>query len=219
VDVPHDDSVVAWYLQGAGDSWRDRAATALTAQVISSGFFEQLRTEQQLGYVVGAFNFPKAEVPGLVLLVQSPVADAGAVAAAMQKFMQGVLPSLDEERFQRHKVSLVSDIMRPDKNLFERAEFYWQSISRKQWDFAGRERLAKAVEDLTLESWTAYFKEVFLAQRHALQVVAPGSWGTLPQGDYRVYDSAGAIKRGHEAYVIDSPDTESPDAPQELLRK
>ena len=31
VDVPHDDSVVAWYLQAAGNSHRDRAAAALAA--------------------------------------------------------------------------------------------------------------------------------------------------------------------------------------------
>ena len=41
VDVPHDDSVVAWYLQGDGDSEYDRAATALTAQIMSSGFFQE----------------------------------------------------------------------------------------------------------------------------------------------------------------------------------
>ena len=72
VAVPHDDSVVAWYLQGAGDSWQDKAATALTAQIMSSGFFQELRTEQQLGYVVGAVEFPQggSARPG----------DAGAVA-------------------------------------------------------------------------------------------------------------------------------------------
>ncbi|MEZ5501533.1 MAG: insulinase family protein [Halioglobus sp.] len=120
VDVPHDDSVVAWYLQGAGDSWPDRAATALTSQIMSSGFFQELRTQQQLGYVVGVYDFPKAEVPGLVMLVQSPVADASAVATAMQDFMLQVEPGLDEAQFARHKESLVSDILRPDKNLNER---------------------------------------------------------------------------------------------------
>ena len=93
--------------------------------------------------------------------------------------------------------------MRPHKNLWERAEFYWQSIARKQWDFSGRKALAAAVEDLTLESWLAYYNRVFLAQRHSLQVVTPGQWDSLPQGGYRRYDSAEAIKDGHDAYIID----------------
>ena len=162
-----------------------------------------MRTEQQLGYVVGVVDFPKAEVPGLVMLVQSPVADANAVATAMQDFMQRVEPGLDEAQFERHKVSLISDILRPDKNLNERAEYYWQAIARKEWDFAGRQTLADAVGALTLDSWKAYYEEVFLKQRHSLQVVAPGKWDRVPKGDFRVYDSAEAIKSGHATYVVE----------------
>lgn len=203
VDVPHDDSVVAWYLQGAGATWQDQAATALTSQIMSSGFFQELRTEQQLGYVVGTYDYPRLEVPGLVMLVQSPVADASAVVDAMQAFMLGVEPALDAEQFERHKESLVSDILRPDKNLSERAEYYWQSIARKEWDFDSRQSLADAVQALTLPAWTAYYEKVFLQQRHSLRVVAPGKWGKFPQGDAQTYDSAEAIKRGHAAYTVE----------------
>ncbi len=203
VDVPHDDSVLAWYLQGADDSWQDRAATALTGQIMTSGFFQQLRTEQQLGYVVSAFSWPQLKVPGLVMLVQSPVADADKLALAMDEFMQGVQPSLDEAQFERHKVALVSDILRPHKNLGERAEFYWQSIARKQFDFAGRQHLADAVEALTMEQWQAYFQRVFLTQRHSLQVVTPGKWQTLPSSKARLYKNADAIKASHDAYIME----------------
>ncbi len=100
-------------------------------------------------------------------------------------------------------MSLISDILRPDKNLNERAEYYWQAIARKEFDFAGRQTLADAVKALTLPAWKAYYDQVFLQQRHSLQVVAPGKWKLVPQGDFRVYDSAEAIKSGHATYVID----------------
>ncbi|MEH6635080.1 MAG: insulinase family protein [Halioglobus sp.] len=203
VDVPHDDAVIAWYLQGGGNAFSDRAATALTAQIMKSGFFQQLRTEQQLGYVVSTFAWPQLDVPGLVMLIQSPVADANTVAQAMQKFMLGVEPDLDEAQFARHQAALVSEILRPDKNLWERAEFYWQSIARKQLDFAGREDLAKAVQDLTLQSWADYYNRVFIQHRHSLQVVSSGQWDRLPEGDFQRRDSASAIKDDHRAYIID----------------
>ncbi len=203
VEVPHDDAVLAWYLQGAGDSWRDRAATALAAQVIKSGFFQQLRTEQQLGYVVTSFAWPQREVPGLVMLVQSPNASAAAVAEAMDEFLQGVEPDLDEAQFLRHRDALVAEIRKPDKNLWERAEFYWQSLARKQYDFEGREELAQAVEAFTLADWLAYYREVFMAQRRSLQVVAPGARQALPEGQYRQVHSAEAIKEGHATYDFD----------------
>lgn len=202
VDVPHDDSVVAWYLQGAANEWHDRAATALTAQIIKSGFFQQLRTDQQLGYVVSAFDWPQLEVPGLVLLIQSPVASADEVYAAMYGYMESVPSELDEEQFARHKAALLSDVLRPDKNLWERADFYWQSIATRQFDFDGRQRLAEAVDAFDLDGWRAYYQRVFIAQPHSLQVVAPGRWGRVPAGDYRREDSAADIKRDHETYLV-----------------
>ncbi|MBT4522652.1 MAG: peptidase M16, partial [Halieaceae bacterium] len=142
VDVPHDDSVVSWYMQGADNTWNDRAATALTGQIIKAGFFEQLRTEQQLGYIASAFSWPQLEVPGLVLLIQSPSASAPDVATAMDVYMRGVEADLDEAQFARHKAALIAEITRPDKNLWERAEFYWQAIAKKDLNFSGRRALA-----------------------------------------------------------------------------
>lgn len=203
VDIPHDDSVVVWYLQGADNTWEDRATVALTAQIMKSGFFQQLRTEQQLGYVASAFAWPQLDVPGLVMLIQSPTANAAEVAAAMDTFMLGVELSVDQEQFQRHKQALLSDILRPDKNLWDRAEFYWQSIAKKQTDFAGRATLAAAVEGLTQEVWANYYQTVFLNDRRSLQVVAPGKWGDLPAGDHQKFDTASDIKEGHGFFKID----------------
>ncbi|MEP1593118.1 MAG: insulinase family protein, partial [Halieaceae bacterium] len=203
VDIAHDDSVVAWYLQAEGDDWSDRAAGGLTAQIMKSGFFQQLRTEQQLGYVVSAVPFSQLDVPGIVMLVQSPSHDAPHVVGAMQDFMESVEADLSEDQFERHKRALISDIMRPDKNLMERAEFYWQSIARKRYDFQGKAQLADAVRAFTRESWLDYYNRVFLQQRHSLQVVAPGRWGELPAAEGERYDNATAIKAGHPVYVIE----------------
>ncbi len=203
VDLPHDDSVVAWYLQGAADEWHDRAASALTAQIIKSGFFQQLRTDQQLGYVVSAFDWPQLQVPGLVMLIQSPVADADKVYGAMRTFLESVPAALDEEQFARHKAALISDILRPDQNLWERAEFYWQSIANKQYGFDGRQQLAQAVESFTLASWNDYFQRVYIERPHSLQVAAPGRWKRLPKGDFQRFDAAADIKRDHQSYLGD----------------
>ncbi|GAB5452745.1 MAG: insulinase family protein [Halioglobus sp.] len=202
VDIEHDDALLAWYLQGAERSWRDRAATALTAQIMKSGFFQELRTEQQLGYVVSAFNWTQNTVPGLVMLIQSPVADAGALSLAMQEFMEGVLPGIDEQQFARHKAALRSEILRPHKNLRERGDFYWQSIAHRELQFDGREALARALEELTIEDWQRYYRSVFLQRRHSLQVVAPGRWGVFPGGAVEVFETADEVRSGRPVYRL-----------------
>ncbi|TXS90164.1 peptidase M16 [Parahaliea aestuarii] len=202
-DVPHDDSVVAWYLQGAGNTWSDRAATALTGQIIKSGFFQQLRTEQQLGYVVAALPWAQLDVPGLVLLIQSPNASAPQVAAAITEFMAAVPDSVTPEQFARHQGALIHEITKPDKNLWERAEFFWQSIAKKQYAFDGRSQLANAVQDMDLAGWQAYYRREFRDQPRSLQAVAPGRWGEFPADAGRIFRSPAAIKDGHDAYVIE----------------
>ena len=203
VDVPHDDSVVAWYLQGADNSLEDRAAVTLTAQIMKSGFFQQLRTEQQLGYVASAFSWPQLDVPGLVMLIQSPTASAAEVAEAMNIFLSGTPDALTQEQFDRHKQALVNDILRPDKNLWDRAEFYWQSIARKHYEFASKKEMAGAIEQFTLDNWKAYFNSVLLAQPRSLQVVAPGRWNELPGTPAKLHRDAQTLKEGHAVYVIE----------------
>jgi secreted Zn-dependent insulinase-like peptidase len=203
VDIPHDDAVVAWYLQGRDRDWEERAMTALTGQIIRSGFFQQLRTEQQLGYVVSAFPWAQLEVPGLVLLVQSPNTPAPDVAAAMDAFMDAVPATVDDAQFARHQRALVGEITRPDKNLWERAEFFWQSIARQEYDFDSRTRLAEAVDAIELAQWSSHYRDVFRAQPASLQVVAPGRWSELPAGADRTYESSAALKDSRAYYQID----------------
>jgi len=203
VQVEHDDAVLAWYLQGAGNSWKDRAATALTVQIMKSGFFQQLRTEQQLGYIVSTFAWPQLDVPGLVMLIQSPVADAAALSDAMSAFLGDVPLAVDEEQFQRHRDALIYEVLRPHKNLWEQAEFYWQSIAKKQYEFNGRQTMANAIKSLSREQWQAYFEEVFLNQQRSLQVAAPGARGQFPRGAGRSIESAVQLKSGHAVYDIE----------------
>ncbi len=203
VDIAHDDAVLAWYLQARDNTWEERAAMAMTGQLLESGFFQQLRTEQQLGYLVSAFYWPQLDVPGLVMLIQSPVADTAELAKAMDSFLRGVPASLDAELYQRNQRALLNEVLRPEENLWQRAEFYWQSLARKQYDFDSKQQLAAAIEDLDYAQWQAYFERLFLLERHSLQVAAPGKRGVLPPGSQRRVESATALKTGHRTYITD----------------
>jgi len=203
VDIHHEDAVLAWYLQANGNSWEDRAAAAMTGQLVKSGFFQQLRTEQQLGYVVSAFSWPQLDVPGLVMLIQSPVADTAALAQAMDAFLQQLPEGLDAGQYARNQQALLNEVLRPDENMWQRAEYYWQSLARKQFDFDSREQLGRAVSALSYEQWLAYFAEHFIERRHSLQVAAPGARGALPGGAQRVVESAESLKDGHRVYLVE----------------
>jgi secreted Zn-dependent insulinase-like peptidase len=202
-EIQHDDAVVAWYLQGAGQSWQDRAMVSLTAQITQSGFFQQLRTEQQLGYIVSSFPWAQYDVPGLMLLVQSPSHSAVEVSAAMDTFLKDTLAEISEEQFLRHRQALINDILKPDENLGERAEFYWQAIAYREWAFDGPRQLAAAVEAISYADWQREYRRQFLEQRRSLLAVSPGAKELTPdQGASRFIDPS-ALRASFGAYAVD----------------
>ena len=152
---------------------------------------------------MSTFAWPQLDVPGLVMLIQSPVADAAALSDAMSAFLGDVPLAVDEEQFQRHRDALINEVLRPHKNLWEHAEFYWQSIAKKQYEFNGRQTMANAIKSLSREQWQAYFEEVFLNQQRSLQVAAPGARGQFPRGAGRSIESAVQLKSGHAVYDIE----------------
>ena len=113
VPVNHDDAVLFWYLQAPGQRL-DRAGlhAALTAQMLKSGFFQHLRTEQQLGYVVSAFYWPLLDVPWVWRCWCSrPRYHSRADLATRRPWRlfldgKGAEDGVTEEQFERHRTAL-----------------------------------------------------------------------------------------------------------------
>ena len=200
--IEHDDAVVAWYLQG-GQSWRQRAEVALTAQIVQSGFFQQLRTEQQLGYVVSSFAWPQYDVPALMLFVQSPSHSAAAVYTAMQRFLGATLETITAAQYARHRQALVNDILKPHENLLERAESYWRSIVLRDWTFDEMQRMAETVSRITFEEWQRAYRQTFLDQRRSLLAVSPGARRDTPVREGKTFTDPRALRAAHPLYTIE----------------
>lgn len=200
-EIEHDDAVVAWYLQGAGQSWRDRALVSLTAQIVQSGFFQQLRTEQQMGYIVSSFPWAQYDVPGLMLLIQSPSHSTVEVSAAMDTFLNDTLAEITEDQFLRNRQALINDILKPDENLSERAEFYWQAIASREWDFDGPEQLAAAVAGISFEDWQRDYRTLFLERRRSLLALSPGARADMPEAGAQQFTDPSSLRAAFDAYT------------------
>lgn len=182
--VDHDDAVLFWMVQAPAADAQNRAQAALTGQALKSGFYQQLRTEQQLGYVVSAFYFPVLDVPGIGLLVQSPTTSAAGLKQAIEAFL--VTTSSDEgmseAQFQRHQLALLNDLRKPDKNLFEESEYYWREIARSEYGFASKRELADAVQALDYATWRAWFQQWVIDEPALLLTLTPGRWSDPVSG-------------------------------------
>ncbi|UTA46811.1 insulinase family protein [Simiduia sp. 21SJ11W-1] len=171
VDVQHDDHALVMYQQAPDDSDRARAHLLVLAQSIRSPFFNSLRTEQQLGYVVFAGQMPVADYPGLVLVAQSPVADAPSLRVAFDKFIDS-LPGWLADDLPAQRAAVMAELQQKPRNLAEQASRYWDDIAAAgpggKVDFARRERMLKALAEVNAVTLRTFAYQVFDPQRRLL---------------------------------------------------
>lgn len=179
IGVDHHDSALAYYFQGIDKSYISRARFGLLAQMMKTPFFQQLRTEQQLGYIVFSSAMPLLDVPGLVFVVQSPTAEPLTLENRIEDFLKQfgtTLASMPREEFERQKQALLVQIMERDQQLSERTARYWQDIDSENYAFDTREQLAQAVADLNPEEMTALYNAMLLnAERRRLVIRSTGT--------------------------------------------
>jgi len=159
-EVDHPDSAAVVYIQGSAADYGERALMGLSAQIISADFFNELRTEKQLGYVVFAQSRPLYRVPGLMLTVQSPNTGAMPLAGAIDDFLQHYreqISSLSDADFERHRAALVERLMESPKTLGEKSGRLWSDLMIGATDFDDRARVAAEVERISRTQWTDYF--------------------------------------------------------------
>jgi len=173
IPVDHADSVVTLYLQGAGDSLEERAEVLLLGEMLSSPFYNSLRTEKQLGYVVSASANNHSRVPGLVMLVQSPVADEAELRREFNQFIadyRADISALSNQDIKRYQASVLSSLEEKPKNLAEMNGRFMESVGLGYRQFDFRAQLASAVRAVTVSSLQDAFQRLLLDRRRALWI-------------------------------------------------
>jgi insulysin len=148
LNCAHQDSALLIYYQSPSAHPRDIACFTLANHVLASTFFHELRTRQQLGYVVGTGNLPLNRHPGLILYIQSPVAGPQELLDAIELFIDDfylVLMELSAQTWQESKQGLLSQLQEKDANLRTRSQRLWVSIGSRDFHFNQREKVAEAV--------------------------------------------------------------------------
>ncbi|MGQ7274479.1 insulinase family protein [Marinobacter sp. V034] len=173
LQVDHPDTGYALYIQGNSTRFAERARYQLLAQIIGTPFYESIRTQQQLGYIVSGSSFEMLEVPALGFMVQSPSADMKAIDSAVDKFLndfEAQLTGLSEKDLDREKQAVISQLLERDRQLGEISERYWREIDRGATGFDSREKLADAIRGTELDDLITLYKKTIKPRQHALRV-------------------------------------------------
>ncbi|MDC0611716.1 insulinase family protein [Vibrio sp.] len=152
VHCEQDDSAVVVYYQSDESSVEKIALYSLANHLMSATFFNEIRTKQQLGYMVGTGNLPLNRHPGMVLYVQSPNAAPSHLMEAIDEFLNAfylVLLELTEYEWHSSKRGLWNQIATPDPTLRSKAQRLWVAIGNKDGEFNQREKVLDSLRSLS----------------------------------------------------------------------
>lgn len=183
--VDHNDAAMVIHVQDADESIESRALSSLAAQIIQPQYYQELRTEQQLGYVVSATNRPIVKRGGITFIVQSPSTSAKGLEQATLNFVDDFVsawPDADPDEFEQHKAGLLNRLLQAPKNLNEQSQRYWSDLIFDIHTFDQRQQIAARVSSLTMEDMAAYFASMQekLASKRLL-IFTQGGFDEVPQ--------------------------------------
>ena len=207
IDNTQPDAAAVLYYQSEQAGMTRRATIGVLGELLRPRFFEEIRTERKLGYIVHAGAMPIIEIPGFAFIVQSPSAPAGELRKHMEDFIRttaATIENLSAEELERNKASLRTRLLEEDTRLADRTRRYWEELDRGYLEFDRREQLAAAVAKVELAGLVEVYRDLLLGeQRRQLAVEAPGAaQRAVTDGDSgdRVIEDSLAFKRGRASF-------------------
>ncbi|WP_323816123.1 insulinase family protein [Cellvibrio sp. NN19] len=159
--LEHDDNVVELLVQNKSTSVNDAAHMMLARQLLQPEFYNQLRTEKQLGYVVTAVAAPALNLESSLFVVQSPEVEEEKIIAEIDTFLESQVAQLNEG-FLINQQALIKKMREPARSLKEQGERYWNAITVYDGHFSRRAELADALAKITPESLEQFYRSVFM---------------------------------------------------------
>lgn len=169
----------------------------LLNKIIGAKFFDVLRTQQQLGYIVSMSSAPTTHFQYLNAVIQTefpPDYVRGRINAFFDEHLKNVAENLSSEEFETCRGGLLSDLKMQPKSLGEEAGRYLGQITTRAYDFGRRKRAIDYVEgSASVSSMKKFIADLEAAPRMYSQVkkTHPKEDKPLPEGATFPEDPAG----------------------------
>lgn len=170
------DHALVVYLAAQHASASQMALFMLANHLMSPHYFHQLRTEQQMGYLVGTGYVPINTLPGIAFYIQSPNFDCNSLYQATVTFFQDFLEQFEDmsaPEFSELKQGLIAQLAERDSSLGARAKRLWLALGQDDTTFDLTGRIINALAKLDKLQFTDLLKQM-LANDYDMLLLASG---------------------------------------------
>ncbi|KAI5302635.1 Insulinase (Peptidase M16), partial [Ascosphaera pollenicola] len=153
---------IDYYLQVSEKSNKKLCAKLLLFdQMTSEPAFDQLRTQEQLGYVVFSGTRALTTTVGYYVRIQSE-RDNAYLESRIDKFLADFsqkLTNMSDKEFEDHKLSVINKRLEKLKNLGLETRRFWTHIGSEYYDFLQHEEDAAHVRALTKQAMIDFYRQ------------------------------------------------------------
>jgi secreted Zn-dependent insulinase-like peptidase len=164
VDCQHKDPAVVVYFQAPNASLHTVALTILAEQLIAAPFFNQLRTEQQFGYLVGSGYIPYNDHPGIGFYIQSPRYSVDQMINAIHTFLQQVIQNIAQYHhvWDPLKKGVIKQLSEHDTNLSMKSQRLWMAIGKSEHQFTYASKITQTILNIEFTEMKSYFENLVI---------------------------------------------------------
>lgn len=166
--IPHqDNALVATYFPNDYGEFEGLARALLLKEIIGSWYFDDLRTDKQLGYVVYATHARVGKTAGLQFSVQSPTASPQTIMQHNTRYFEETfakLKNLSAEEFEKYRTSLIEVLQRKPESLSQEFEEYESDFARGNDKFDRKAQLIAQIKLLHQQDLLTFFEQAVMKQ-------------------------------------------------------
>ena len=172
-------SALQSYYQAGPQNEKQKAALEVIGKVLEKPFYHQLRTIDQLGYLVSLSYYPLNRVDGFMFLIQSGEKNPVFLQKRVDRFLSEnsqLITNLSQSDLDQIIKILIDKKLEPPKNLNEETKKYWYIISSQEYDFSVHLKEIAALQDLKHEDIVQVFNRVLLDPKQVKRISIQ-AWG------------------------------------------
>ncbi|MGV3345986.1 pitrilysin [Enterobacteriaceae bacterium LUAb1] len=156
-----DSALAALYVPAGYTEYQSIAGSTLLSQIIQPWFYHQLRTEEQLGYAVFAFQMPVGRQWGIGFLLQSNSQQPAWLMKRYDAFYQQAeqrLRAMKPADFAQYQQAAINELQQHPQTPDEEAARFSRDLVRKNYHFDTRENIIAQLTALTPQKLSDFFR-------------------------------------------------------------
>ncbi len=206
--IPHEDNalVLAYFPKGY-EELDGISRSMLLKDMISRWYFDDLRTDKQLGYVVHATNTRIGKTAGLQFLVQSPSASTQTIMKHNERFFADTLSKLKAmpaDEFEKYRSSLLDVLQHKPESLAQEFNEFTVDFIRGNRKFDRKTQIIERIKQLKPRDIIAFYQHAVMEQNgFVFASQAIGTNKTLNQAiDFNDFESIDNIEKLQKEFEV-----------------